>query len=450
MQRAQQLRAEVSEIAHESFDAALVVKTLGREDVETERFAAKAERAARRARRRRPGPRPVRPDHGGAAQPRHARRAAGRRRPGRRRRHRRRRAGLHRLPVHAAGAAHPGDRLGARRPAPRAGRLRPGHAGARRHGGDPLRPRRRGAGRRRCRARRASGSATPSRAPPGPTLSDVTFDVPAGTHGRASSAPPARASRRSPGCWSGWSTPPTAPSCSTASTCAGCARARSAARPPSSPRAPSSSTTPSAATSPSAGTSPTTRCRRRCASPPPTTSSTPCPTASTPASASAARRLSGGQRQRIALARAVVRRPRLLVMDDATSAVDPSVEARILDALRDTDRPCDGGRRRLPAGHHRAGRRGGLAGGRPRCSPAAAHEQLLEDVPGYAALVRAYSQAGEVGDWHRPVPLVGGTPPTRRGRYDPAGLRGGSDDDVLLPGDRRARAPSRPCGAGCG
>src|SRR3712207_2876144 len=42
MQRAQQLRAEVSEIAHESFDAALVVKTLGRESAETERFAARA------------------------------------------------------------------------------------------------------------------------------------------------------------------------------------------------------------------------------------------------------------------------------------------------------------------------------------------------------------------------------------------------------------------------
>src|SRR3712207_2954209 len=42
-QRAQQLRAEVSEIAHESFDAALVVKTLGREDVEGRRFTARAE-----------------------------------------------------------------------------------------------------------------------------------------------------------------------------------------------------------------------------------------------------------------------------------------------------------------------------------------------------------------------------------------------------------------------
>jgi ABC-type multidrug transport system fused ATPase/permease subunit len=45
--------------------------------------------------------------------------------------------------------------------------------------------------------------------------------------------------------------------------------------------------------------------------------------------------LSGGQRQRISLARALVRRPRLLVLDDATSAVDPEVEARILAALRD-------------------------------------------------------------------------------------------------------------------
>jgi ATP-binding cassette, subfamily B, bacterial len=45
--------------------------------------------------------------------------------------------------------------------------------------------------------------------------------------------------------------------------------------------------------------------------------------------------LSGGQRQRLSLARALVRDPRLLVMDDATSAVDPEVEARILAALRE-------------------------------------------------------------------------------------------------------------------
>ena len=46
--------------------------------------------------------------------------------------------------------------------------------------------------------------------------------------------------------------------------------------------------------------------------------------------------LSGGQRQRLALARAVVRRPRLLVLDDATSSVDAAVEQRILAGLRDS------------------------------------------------------------------------------------------------------------------
>jgi ABC-type multidrug transport system fused ATPase/permease subunit len=45
--------------------------------------------------------------------------------------------------------------------------------------------------------------------------------------------------------------------------------------------------------------------------------------------------LSGGQRQRIALARAVVRQPQLLILDDATSAVDPSVEQAILARLRE-------------------------------------------------------------------------------------------------------------------
>ncbi len=44
--------------------------------------------------------------------------------------------------------------------------------------------------------------------------------------------------------------------------------------------------------------------------------------------------LSGGQRQRLALARAVVRSPRLLVLDDATSSVDPRIEAAILAGLR--------------------------------------------------------------------------------------------------------------------
>ena len=45
--------------------------------------------------------------------------------------------------------------------------------------------------------------------------------------------------------------------------------------------------------------------------------------------------LSGGQRQRIALARAIIREPQLLMLDDATSAVDPSVEQAILSRLRE-------------------------------------------------------------------------------------------------------------------
>ncbi|MEJ6014225.1 ABC transporter ATP-binding protein [Corynebacterium sp. H127] len=44
--------------------------------------------------------------------------------------------------------------------------------------------------------------------------------------------------------------------------------------------------------------------------------------------------LSGGQRQRIALARALLARPRILVLDDATSAIDATTEARIYEALR--------------------------------------------------------------------------------------------------------------------
>ncbi len=43
--------------------------------------------------------------------------------------------------------------------------------------------------------------------------------------------------------------------------------------------------------------------------------------------------LSGGQRQRLAIARAILARPRILVLDDATSSVDASTEQQIKDAL---------------------------------------------------------------------------------------------------------------------
>lgn len=44
--------------------------------------------------------------------------------------------------------------------------------------------------------------------------------------------------------------------------------------------------------------------------------------------------LSGGQRQRLALTRALVRRPAVLLLDDTTSALDPTTEARVIANLR--------------------------------------------------------------------------------------------------------------------
>jgi ATP-binding cassette, subfamily C, bacterial len=52
--------------------------------------------------------------------------------------------------------------------------------------------------------------------------------------------------------------------------------------------------------------------------------------------------LSSGQRQRISLARALLRKPTLLILDEATNALDVENEARVLDALRDAIREQNG------------------------------------------------------------------------------------------------------------
>jgi ATP-binding cassette subfamily B protein len=102
--------------------------------------------------------------------------------------------------------------------------------------------------------------------------------------------------------------------------------------------------------------------------------------------------LSGGQRQRLTLARALAGRPRLLVLDDATSAVDPRVEAAILASLRG----ADAGASILVVAYRRATialadqvvylEHGRVAATGP-------HAELMATVPGYRNLVTAYEQA---------------------------------------------------------
>ncbi|CAN5209137.1 ABC transporter ATP-binding protein [soil metagenome] len=99
--------------------------------------------------------------------------------------------------------------------------------------------------------------------------------------------------------------------------------------------------------------------------------------------------LSGGQRQRLALARALVRRPRLLILDDATSSVDTRIEAAILRGLQEAE---------LPSTILVVAYRGATialadeivfvqAG---EIQARGSHDELLLALPAYARLVHAY------------------------------------------------------------
>ena len=48
-------------------------------------------------------------------------------------------------------------------------------------------------------------------------------------------------------------------------------------------------------------------------------------------------KLSGGQRQRIALARALVRKPGMLILDEVTAGLDPETEAEIVRTVQGTE-----------------------------------------------------------------------------------------------------------------
>lgn len=100
--------------------------------------------------------------------------------------------------------------------------------------------------------------------------------------------------------------------------------------------------------------------------------------------------VSGGERQRIALARALLRRPRLLILDDATSAVDPTVETAILGALRvkvDTTLVVVAYRVSTITMADRV-----LLLENGRISASGPHRELLSN-PTYQAMVRAYERS---------------------------------------------------------
>lgn len=104
--------------------------------------------------------------------------------------------------------------------------------------------------------------------------------------------------------------------------------------------------------------------------------------------------LSGGQRQRIAIARALLADPRVLILDDATSAVDPSKEHEIRDAMAEVM----GGRTTIVIAHRPAtialaDRVVLLDEG--RIAAAGTHEELLETNERYREVLAV--EAGSVG-----------------------------------------------------
>ncbi|MBD0744824.1 ABC transporter ATP-binding protein [Streptomyces sp. CBMA152] len=104
--------------------------------------------------------------------------------------------------------------------------------------------------------------------------------------------------------------------------------------------------------------------------------------------------LSGGQRQRLALARAVVGRPRFLVLDDPLSALDVHTEARVEAALRDVLRDTTA----LVVAHRPstvmlADRVALLSGG--RVTAVGTHQELLRGNAEYAWLMSGEGDEGE-------------------------------------------------------
>jgi ATP-binding cassette subfamily B protein len=105
--------------------------------------------------------------------------------------------------------------------------------------------------------------------------------------------------------------------------------------------------------------------------------------------------LSGGQRQRIALARALLRDPRVLILDDATSSIDAATEAEIRAALATVME----GRTTLIIAHRTSTL--SLADrvvvlDRGRVIGEGRHEELIESLPRYAEILAESGMEPEV------------------------------------------------------